>query len=72
MQYLGSIGTVSVISESLYKGLILQRYMKMTYNSFIKFHALYGSIGTVSVISESRYKGTILQRTNRKMTTIPL
>ena len=43
--YLGSIGMDCVISESCYKGIILQRnYRKMTikwpfsYNSFVKFH----------------------------------
>ena len=44
-QYLGSIGMDHVISESCYKGMILQRnYRKMTilwsfsYNPFVKFH----------------------------------
>ena len=77
MLYLGSIGTVSVISISHYKETILQRirnYRKMTipwsfsYNSFVKSLAIFGSIGTDSVISESCYEGTILQRNYRKMT----
>ena len=56
---------------TLYK---TRNYRKMTtewsfsYNSFVKFYAIFGSLGSDSVLSESRYKDTILQRNYRKMT----
>ena len=48
MQYLEFIGMDSVLSESCYKGTLLQRnYRKMTnswsfsYNSFVKFNGIF-------------------------------